>query len=145
MSRFVCFSVLVLLAAVAVSSKPQEDYDKEHIAEVAEECKTESGATDEDVEHMMQHEPADSHESKCLRACMLKKFEIMNDEGKLSKENALEMVKLSSKDDAEKEAAATEIVDKCEGIEVPEDHCDAAAAYEKCIIDHMHEHGLALE
>lgn len=46
MSRFVCFSVLVLLAAVAVSSKPTEEYDKEHIAEVAEECKTESGATD---------------------------------------------------------------------------------------------------
>lgn len=45
----------------------------------------------------------------------------MNDEGKLSKENALEMVKLSTKDDAEKEAAATEIVDKCEAIEVPED------------------------
>ncbi|XP_023162265.1 general odorant-binding protein 19d [Drosophila hydei] len=145
MSRFLCFSVLVLLAAVAVSSKPHEEFDKEHAAEVAEECKTETGATDEDVEHMMKHEPAESHESKCLRACMLKKFEIMNDEGKMSKEHALEMIKLISKGDADMEAAATDIVDKCEAIEVPEDHCDAAAAYEKCIVDHIHEHGLSLE
>lgn len=45
----------------------------------------------------------------------------MNDEGKMSKEHALEMIKLISKGDADMEAAATDIVDKCEAIEVPED------------------------
>ncbi|XP_064539776.1 general odorant-binding protein 19d [Drosophila montana] len=146
MSRFVCLAMLVVvLAAVAVSAKPHEEINKEHAHEVAQECKTETGATDEDVEHMMKHEPAESQESKCLRACMLKKFEIMDDAGKLSKEHALELVKIMSKDDADKEAAGADIVDKCEAIEVPEDHCDAAVAYESCIVEHMREHGLPLE
>lgn len=45
----------------------------------------------------------------------------MDDAGKLSKEHALELVKAMTKDDAEKEEAATEIIDKCEETEVPED------------------------
>ncbi|KAM8719959.1 hypothetical protein ACLKA7_006076 [Drosophila subpalustris] len=143
MSRLMC---LLLLAVVAVvSSAPHEDLTKEHTAEVAQECKTETGATDEDVEHMMHHKPSDSHEGKCLRACMMKKFEIMDATGKLNKERALEMVKILSKDDAAKEAAGADVVEKCEALEVPKDDCDAAAAYETCIVEHMHEHGLSLE
>lgn len=45
----------------------------------------------------------------------------MDDAGKLSKEHALELVNAMTKDDAEKEAAATAIVEKCEETEVPED------------------------
>ncbi|XP_034490677.1 general odorant-binding protein 19d [Drosophila innubila] len=145
MSRLVCLGLLLLVAVVAVSTAPHEDLSKEHTAEVAQECKTETGATDEDVEHMMHHKPSDSHEGKCLRACMMKKFEIMDDDGKLNKERALELVKIMSKDDAAKEAAGADVVDKCESLEVPEDYCVAAAAYETCIVENMHEHGLSLE
>ncbi|KAH8400045.1 hypothetical protein KR215_005902 [Drosophila sulfurigaster] len=143
MSPYTCLFA-TLLVAVAVSGAPHEDLSKEHAAEVAQECKTETGASDEDVQHMLQHEPTESHEGKCLRACMMKKFEIMDDAGKLSKEHALELIKHISKDDAEKLSAGAEIVDKCEAIEVPEDHCDAAAAYESCFVEHLHEHGLSL-
>lgn len=45
----------------------------------------------------------------------------MDDAGKLSKEHALDLVKAMTKDDAEKGAAATAIVDKCEETEVSED------------------------
>ncbi|EDV95410.1 general odorant-binding protein 19d [Drosophila grimshawi] len=146
MSRFVCLAMILLLsAAIAVSAKPHEVYNKELAGQKAQECKTETGATDEEVESMMKHEPADSHESKCLRACMMKKFSFMDDAGKLSKEHALELVKLMSKDDADKEAAGAEIIDTCETIEVPEDHCDAAVAYQSCFLEHMQEHGLALD
>lgn len=45
----------------------------------------------------------------------------MDDAGKLNKEHALELVKIMSKDDAAKEAAGADIVEKCEALEVPED------------------------
>ncbi|KAH8272275.1 hypothetical protein KR044_004214 [Drosophila immigrans] len=144
MSHYSCLFAMLLLVAVAVSAAPHEELTKEHVAEIAEECKTETGASDEDVQHMLQHEPTESHEGKCLRACAMKKFGIMDDAGKLSKEHALELFKAVSKDDAEKEAAGVEIVEKCEAIEAPEDHCEAAAAYESCFVEHMHEHGLSL-
>lgn len=38
--------LVVVLAAVAVSAKPHEEISKEHAHEVAQECKTETGATD---------------------------------------------------------------------------------------------------
>ncbi|KAH8387905.1 hypothetical protein KR093_010284 [Drosophila rubida] len=144
MSHYSCLFAMLLLVAVAVSAAPHEDITKEHAAEAAQECKTETGASDEDVQHMLHHEPTESHEGKCLRACVMKKFEIMDDAGKLSKEHALELIKAISKNDAEKEAAGADIVEKCEAVEVPEDHCDAAAAYESCFVEHMKEHGLSL-
>ncbi|ALC49606.1 Pbprp2 [Drosophila busckii] len=147
MSRTICLSMLLLLlvAAVAIQAKPHEELTKEHVHEVAEECKAESGASEDDVEHLMKHEPAATHEGKCLLACVMKKFEILDDAGKLSKEHALEMIKNLSKHGAEKDAAAEEIIDLCEAKDVPEDHCDAAAVYEDCIVAHMREHGISTE
>lgn len=45
----------------------------------------------------------------------------MTEDGKLSKEHAIEMVKAMSKHDADKEDAPAEVVDKCEAIDAPED------------------------
>lgn len=56
-----------------------------------------------------------SHKQHCAHSPQ------MDDAGKLSKEHALDLVKAMTKDDAEKEAAATAIVDKCEETEVSED------------------------
>ncbi|XP_016996916.2 general odorant-binding protein 19d [Drosophila takahashii] len=152
MSRLVNKSALLLLGLVAMvcllgaaSAKPHEEMTKDHAGELANECKAETGATDEDVEQMMNHEAPERHEAKCLRACVMKKFQMMDESGKLSKEHAVEMVKALSKHDAEKEDAPAEVVDKCEAIEAPEDHCDAAVAFENCIYEQMKEHGLELE
>ncbi|KAH8367925.1 hypothetical protein KR084_004361 [Drosophila pseudotakahashii] len=170
MSRLVNISALLLLGLVcllgAASAKPHEDINKEHATQMANECKAETGATDEDVEQLMNHEVPERHEAKCLRACVMKKFQIvsngkgndtgsahrllllplqMDEAGKLNKEHAVEMVKAISKHDAEKEDAPAEVVDKCEAVEAPEDHCDAAVAFESCIYEQMKEHGLELE
>ncbi|XP_068156428.1 general odorant-binding protein 19d [Drosophila tropicalis] len=141
MLRIVCLAFLLAI----VAAKPHEEITKEHATEVAHECKEETGATDEDVAQLMKHELGETHEAKCLRSCIMKKFEIMDDAGKLNKEKALELVKIMSKDNEETSASVAEIVDKCDEIEVPEDHCDAAHAYETCIHEQIHEHGLSLE
>ncbi|XP_017052251.1 general odorant-binding protein 19d [Drosophila ficusphila] len=149
MSRPVSLSVVVLLVLVchlgASIAKPHEEMSKDHAAQLANECKAETGATDEDVEKMLKHEEPETHEAKCLQSCVMKKFQIVDESGKLSKEHALELVKHISKPDAEKEDAPAEVVDKCEGIELPEDHCEAAVAFSTCIYEQMKEHGLELE
>ncbi|XP_030381551.1 general odorant-binding protein 19d [Scaptodrosophila lebanonensis] len=144
MSRFTSLSLILLLGVSAICSV-QCELTKEHAAEAAHECQAETGASDDDVSQLMKHEMAESHEAKCLRACVMKKIGIMDDSGKLDKDQAIAMVKAMSHDDAEKEAARIDIVEKCEAIETPEDHCEAASAYEACIHEHIHEHGLSLE
>ncbi|XP_017129926.1 general odorant-binding protein 19d [Drosophila elegans] len=148
MSRLFNLSVMLLLGLVCLGTtlaKPQEGMTREHATQLANECKAETGATDEDVEQLMKHVAPESHEAKCLRACVLKKFQIMDEAGKVNKENAVQMVKAMSKHDAEKEDAPADVVAKCEGIETPPDHCDAAAAFEDCIYEQIKEHGLELE
>jgi len=97
------------------------------------------------VEQLMSHDLPERHEAKCLRACVMKKLQIvsaaapagsvihspppipfslplqMDESGKLNKEHAIELVKVMSKHDAEKEDAPAEVVAKCEAIETPED------------------------
>lgn len=46
MSRLICLGMFLLVAAVAITAAPHEDFSKEHVVEVAEECKTEAGATE---------------------------------------------------------------------------------------------------
>lgn len=46
MSRLICLAMLALVAAVAITAAPHEDFSQEHVVEVAEECKTEAGATE---------------------------------------------------------------------------------------------------
>nr|AAC46475.1 PBPRP-2 [Drosophila melanogaster] len=148
MSHLVHLTVLLLVGILclgATSAKPHEEINRDHLLELANECKAETGATDEDVEQLMSHDLPERHEAKCLRACVMKKLQIMDESGKLNKEHAIELVKVMSKHDAEKEDAPAEVVAKCEAIETPEDHCDAAFAYEECIYEQMREHGLELE
>lgn len=51
---------------------------KEMIRAMAGECKTEAGASDDDVENMIAKKMPDSKPSKCLNACMMKLFNIVN-------------------------------------------------------------------
>ncbi|KAH8295925.1 hypothetical protein KR018_000703 [Drosophila ironensis] len=138
--------LLLLVCLGSASAKPHEELTKDHATELAKECMAETGATDEDVkELMLHHEKPERHEAKCLRACVMKKFEIMDESGKLNKEHAEEMIKALSDHEAAKEEVVAEVADKCVALEVPEDHCDAAVAYEACIFEHMKEHGLELK
>ncbi|XP_041451766.1 general odorant-binding protein 19d-like [Drosophila obscura] len=137
--------LMLVVCLVAVSeSKPQEANREEQMAEAANECKAETGATDEDVELMMKHEPSGNQEGKCLRACMMKKFKIMEEDGKLNIEHTLGMLKVMSEHAEEKEDVLTEVVETCAASDVTEDHCESAQAYQTCIFEHMQKHGIPL-
>ncbi|KAH8421441.1 hypothetical protein KR009_007896 [Drosophila setifemur] len=171
MSRLFGLSSMLLLLLVCLgasgtaSAKPHEEVTKDRAAELAHECQAETGATDEDVEHLLGHERPETRESKCLRACVMKKFGMvsadpggtdhhshdspfphprqMDEAGKLDKEHAEELIKIIGK--VTKDGVAAEVADKCVLIEAPEDHCDAAFAYESCIGDQLKEHGIEME
>ncbi|XP_017100784.2 general odorant-binding protein 19d [Drosophila bipectinata] len=144
-------SVLLLVLACLVlgsgsaSAKPHEEMTQEHATKLAHDCQAETGASDEDVEQLMKHEKAESHEAKCLRACVLKKFEILDDAGKLSKKHTVEMIKAMTEHEEEKAEVVEEVAEHCEAIEVPEDHCDAADTYQNCIYEQLKEHGIDLK
>ncbi|XP_032309346.1 general odorant-binding protein 19d [Drosophila ananassae] len=135
----------LVLGSGSASAKPHEEISEEHATKLGHECQAETGATDEDVEQMMKHEKAESHEAKCLRACVLKKLEMLDEAGKLSKKHAVDIIKAITKHEDEKDDVAAEVAEHCEAIEVPEDHCDAAEAYQNCIYEQMKEHGLDLK
>nr|BAS69441.1 odorant-binding protein 1 [Delia platura] len=125
------FLVVFAFVAMAVCSIRAELTKEEAIA-IVHECKEAEGASDADVEAMMKHEPADSKEGKCMRACALKKFGVLSEDGKLIKDASIELTKRFIKDEDKKELA-TEVIEACEALEVNEDHCEAASEYGACI------------
>lgn len=55
-----------------------EEEGKEMIRAMASDCKTESLASDEDVENMIAKKMPETKPAKCLNACMMKLFNIVN-------------------------------------------------------------------
>ncbi|KAM7347923.1 general odorant-binding protein 28a-like isoform 2-T3 [Cochliomyia hominivorax] len=107
-----------------------------------DDCKDEVGAKDTDVEELVGKKPASSMEGKCLRACLMKRFEVMDNNGKFVKDVATSHAEKYTDGDADKMKIAHEIIDACSGIEVSDDHCEAAEQYGKCFKDESIAHGL---
>ncbi|XP_053951178.1 general odorant-binding protein 19d-like [Anastrepha obliqua] len=135
-------NIFLILCAAFISYA--ECHDSEKARAVANECKDEVGATDADVDSMFNHEPAGSSEAKCLHACVMKRFGLLNDEGKMDKEKALDILEKIHGDDEEQQNLGKEVVEACGDIEVDEDHCEAAEEYRMCIHGKAEENGFKL-
>ncbi|XP_061388772.1 general odorant-binding protein 28a-like [Musca vetustissima] len=107
-----------------------------------QECKIEVGATDADIEELVGRNPASTIEGKCLRACLMKKFEVMDASGKFAAEVALKHAEKVTDGNADKMKVASEIINACANIEVSSDHCQAAEEYGKCFKQHANAHGI---
>ncbi|KAL9881428.1 general odorant-binding protein 19d-like [Glossina fuscipes] len=134
-------NLCLLITVIELSIVRSEELTKENALAAANDCKDETGATDDDIAAILEHKPADSTEGKCLRSCVMKKFGIMNDDGKLVKEKTLEVAQIMITDDNKKELAI-EVVEACENLSVNEDHCEAAIEYGACLKEHAEEQGL---
>ncbi|XP_065365598.1 general odorant-binding protein 28a-like [Calliphora vicina] len=127
MKFLIVFAFLILAALKIIGAS----LSKEDAITFATGCKDVAGASDADLEAIVKHQPVESKEGKCMRACVLKKFEIMSDEGKLLKDAALEISKSLIKNEEQKELVAG-IIDICDELEVSDDHCEAAEEYGRC-------------
>lgn len=55
-----------------------QEEGKDMIRAMAADCKAETGASDSDVDNMIDKKMPDSKPAKCLNACMMKLFNIVN-------------------------------------------------------------------
>ncbi|XP_065364832.1 general odorant-binding protein 28a-like [Calliphora vicina] len=137
MKFLVVFTVLVLAAC-----NIRAQLTKVEAIAIATGCKEETGASDADFEAMIKHQPADTKEGKCMRACALKKFGVMSDDGKMLKDAAIELSKSLVKDDDKKELVAG-VIEACEGLKVSDDHCEAAEEYGSCLKKEFESKGIS--
>ncbi|EDW02954.1 general odorant-binding protein 28a [Drosophila grimshawi] len=142
MQRLVYSLVIVALLGAALVRAFDEKAAMAKFMEAGEKCKGEVGASDGDMENAIKHEPSTTHEGKCLRACVMKSFHIMDDNGKLDVDAGREKAKQYTGDNPEKLKLAIEIGDICAALTVPADHCDAAEAYSMCFSTEAKKRGL---
>ncbi|XP_005188786.1 general odorant-binding protein 28a-like [Musca domestica] len=134
--------VMGIVAAVVVRGEFDRQAAHEKLKMKAGECKTEVGATDADIEELVGRKPASTMEGKCLRACLMKKFEVMDASGKFVTDVALKHAEKVTDGAADKMKVASEIINACAGIEVSSDHCQAAEDYGKCFKQQASAHGI---
>lgn len=142
MQRFVySVAIVALLGAVLVRGF-DEKAAMAKFMELAEPCKAETGASDADMQEAIKRQPASTYESKCLRACVMKKFNLLDANGKLDTDAAREKAKQYTGNDPSKLKLALEIGDICAALSVPDDHCEAAETYGLCFHTEAKKHGL---
>lgn len=142
MQRFVySVAIVALLGAVLVRGFDEKAAVAKFM-ELAESCKAETGASDADMQGTIKHQPASTYEAKCLRACIMKKFNLMDANGKLDTDAAHEKAKQYTGNDPSKLKMALEIGDICAALSVPDDHCEAAETYGHCFHTEAEKRGL---
>ncbi|XP_075157290.1 general odorant-binding protein 28a-like [Haematobia irritans] len=141
MAKF--FLILVTVLCVLGASKA---FDKKEavttLLNAAEECKTQVKATDSDLEDMAARKPASTKEGKCLRACLMKKFQVMDSNGKFVPEVAEKHASEMTDGTSDRMKIAREIINACAKIDVSSDHCEAAEQYGKCFKEQADAHGI---
>ncbi|XP_058974432.1 general odorant-binding protein 28a-like [Musca domestica] len=140
--RLLTLTVMCIVGAVIVRGEFDKNEAIAKFISKAEQCKTEVGATDADIGEMVGRKPASTMEGKCMRACLMKKFEVMDDSGKFVADVALKHAEKVTEGAADKMQVASEIINACAGIEVSSDHCQAAEDYGKCFKHEANAHGI---
>ncbi|XP_061397298.1 general odorant-binding protein 28a-like [Musca vetustissima] len=138
----VALAVMCIFGAAVVRGEFDKAQAIEKLKTKAEECKSEVGATDVDIEELVGRKPASTMEGKCLRACLMKKFEVMDASGKFATEVALKHAEKVTDGNADKMKVASEIINACANIEVSSDPCQAAEDYGKCFKQQANAHGI---
>lgn len=108
MKVFVVFAVTMVACAMAGAGK-------EKALEIRAKCKTDVGATDDDLKEIEEKHELNTDISKKMMACVFTEAKVMQD-NKFSKEGALNAVRfmLADKPDLEnKIKVAEDIADKC--------------------------------
>ncbi|XP_065365156.1 general odorant-binding protein 28a-like [Calliphora vicina] len=138
---FVNFVIFGAFVAVLVNG-----FDKEAAMDTfvdnLSECQEEVGAQHSDLEDLVDKKPSSTMEGKCLRACIMKKYEMMDDNGKFSKDVAEAHAQEYTEGSEDKLKIAHEIIDACSSIEVDDDHCEAAEQYGQCMKEQAMAHNI---
>ncbi|KAM7349265.1 general odorant-binding protein 28a-like [Cochliomyia hominivorax] len=138
---FVTLAVFCIFGAVAVKGFDKQAAIAAFMSKM-DDCKSEVGASDSDIEELVGKKPSSTKEGKCLRYCLMQKYEVMDDKGKFVKDVALTHAHKYTDGSEERMKIAEEIIDTCNGLEVSDDKCEAAEQYGKCFKDQAMAHNI---
>ncbi|XP_013101515.1 general odorant-binding protein 28a [Stomoxys calcitrans] len=138
----VTLAVLCVIGAVLVRGELDKNAIIADFMAKAEVCKGETGGKDADVAEIAGKKPASTPEGKCMRSCLMKKYEVMDANGKMDKAVAMKHAEVLSDGDAKMLAIADEVVATCAALGVSGDHCEAAEEYLKCFKEQAMAHGV---
>uniref|UniRef100_A0A1A9X5P7 Uncharacterized protein n=1 Tax=Glossina brevipalpis TaxID=37001 RepID=A0A1A9X5P7_9MUSC len=144
---FKLLPVIVLLFSNILSVKAEVDVKEEFAKciQLARECTMEVGAKEADIQDLIHKRPAAGQEGKCLRACLMKKYEVLDSNGKLMKSVAVEHAKRFTNSDENKTKTASTIIDTCAAMDVAADICEAANQYSQCFREQADAYGITFE
>lgn len=75
--RFLFLALLVAAIIFCVQGKTREEM-KARWKALADECQKSSGASDDELEKVMTHAKPETHDGKCMIACMLETMGVVS-------------------------------------------------------------------
>lgn len=102
-------------------------------------CQTKEGASEADVQEMMQGKLASTHKAKCLHACMMEEMGILRN-GRQSPETAIAVAKQHSNNNPTIVKQTTDVTRECAAVSHP-DRCEMAFKMIQCSIEVAKKHG----
>ncbi|XP_065073206.1 general odorant-binding protein 19d [Ochlerotatus camptorhynchus] len=142
-----CRIVMVALVVVACAKADDSDDEKKELAKqmlrsMTEECMKQEGASEDDVEAMLEDKTPETKVQKCFLSCCQQQFNI-SDGKKFNKEGFLELCGMMFKEDDEKMKIAEEVGEECSTVE-NEDRCQLSVDIKKCVETGLEKRGVKM-
>ncbi|XP_052565407.1 general odorant-binding protein 19d-like isoform X1 [Culex pipiens pallens] len=107
-----------------------------------QDCKESLGATDADVEHIINANEPENQVQKCLAHCAMKQFGILHGR-KFNKQGFASVAKLVIFLDKRKSRYVDQVADECDKID-NEDLCELGAELYMCAVTGLRKRGIQL-
>ncbi|XP_021705225.1 general odorant-binding protein 19d [Aedes aegypti] len=144
MKIFVCLIILFVAARLEANSDEEKKAQaKEMMRGMAEECKKKEGATDEDVEALLEDKTPETEVQKCFLSCFQHQFQI-SDGKRFNKDGFMQLSAMMFGEDQEKMATAEEIAEECSSVENA-DRCQLSVDIKECVEKAMDKRGIKME
>nr|AVZ44706.1 odorant binding protein 7 [Grapholita molesta] len=138
----------IYLLADKAMTEDQKNIIKQHFHEIGMKCIKDNPITAEDISMLKDKKLATGPNVPCFLACMLKEVGVMDNNGMLSKESALELAKKVF-NDAEELKAIENYLHSCshvntESVSDGDKGCERAMLSHKCMLENAAQFGFDL-
>lgn len=106
---------------------------------MAKTCQTKEGASDVDLQQLMQRELPSTHTAKCLHTCIMESIGLIEN-GKPSVESSIELAKVASDNNAQIVKLTKEVAEECATVS-DHDRCEMAFKMITCSMEATKQRG----
>nr|ACZ58027.1 odorant-binding protein 1 [Adelphocoris lineolatus]ANA10227.1 odorant-binding protein 1 [Adelphocoris suturalis] len=138
-------SLIPVLLVVCAAATRADEQTNAMVAKAFNKCREEFPISDDEIGGVREKTTIpESHNAKCLMACMLREGKMLRD-GKYEKENALIMADVLNKDDPASADKAKQLVETCAGkvgTDAGGDECEFAYKMAVCAAEEAKKLGV---